>query len=241
MQQNMPSATVYTSRQFDRAIRILYPALLRCAAQRVGEQSAPDVVQRALISAWGAIDRFDSRKPKAELHAWLRRFVEHLSGEHIRCSARHQMMDVEISTMPEGERDLMWAEEPTDEDFAMAKRLELKGLIARTKLTCRQYECLHGWLGGATQQEIAARLHIRSATVWEHIGAAIVRLKRTEQSEAYQATEAFYEEMHQSVYVAPQTVGARLAAEQLKELGNREREISARLRRREAERRAGNG
>ncbi len=216
----------FNQHTFDSAIAPLYPYLRSYAALRVGVQDAPDMVQQALIAAWLVRERFDARRPSAELLLWLKRFVDHMCREHLRKLNRTQARQVETEgcehTLPLEELPELRAEQTPDVELY---RNELRRLLCITPLTSRQRLCLLAWLNGDTQQQIAARLGIRGATVWEHIGAAVERLKKNAVCPRIEAQEAFCEDGNRSLYHAPEPAGARITRDRVRRQGRQEAKI----------------
>jgi RNA polymerase sigma factor (sigma-70 family) len=157
----MPAAL--SSAQFTDWTNQLRPLLQRVAARRCGEAEAPDIVQETLLRAWQRLARFDADGTLEQFRAWLLCILAYVCQDYRRAAALHPEILLASEDLPR--------REPLASDDASHRRslfetLELAGL------TDKQERCLRLCLDGCSQEEIAARLHIRQQTVAQHLAAA---------------------------------------------------------------------
>ncbi len=220
---------------FDGACSRLRSRLKAIAARSVGGQEADDVVQQALLCAWAVRNRLNWNAPDDEILAWLGKFVIFTAREQVRTSSRRRSREAVPDTVPLPDDYLQLNVPDTTSagnELFLLERLELVRLLRGARLTGRQRECVCSWANGESQHAIARRLNLRSATVWQHIEAAVLRMRQMDRDASYTAKALYFQDQGRRGYAAPEPVGARLAREQLAQMAHHDSIVTARCRRR---------
>ncbi len=231
----VPNVAELERRAFDDVCKRLRPRLKAQACRLVGLQEADDVVQQALLTAWSVRMRINLNSTDGEMFAWLSKFITFTAREQRRIAARRRGREAPTDTVPIPDDFLQLYVPDTAtarQELYLIQRRELLRLLCRVNLTNRQRDCVRSWASGESQHAIAARLHLRSATVWQHIGAAIDKMQQLERDTAYTARTAYFHEQGRRGYTAPEPIGARLAREQLAKMAHHDSLVAARCRRR---------
>ncbi len=222
-------------RRFDDLCKRLRPRLRAWACRMTDSQEVDDIVQQALISAWAVHDRLNWSSTDSEVFAWLRKFVTYSAREQRRSSSRRRSREAPPDSVPLPDDYLQLSVPDTTaakQELDLLESRELVRLLRGAKFTGRQRECVIAWASGESQHAIARRLNLRSATVWQHIEAAVFRMRQLDCDASYMARAAYFQEQGRRGYTAPEPVGARIARERLALLAHHDAVVNARCRRR---------